>query len=105
MAQPEIAALLAKDFVDLKLDVDRATGAKEIQARFPRSEKQGIPWFVFLDGEGRELIDSSGPKGNTGFPQADEERAHFRTMLEKARQKLTAEEIGKLVDSLAPPKK
>lgn len=106
MARPEIAALLAKDFVDLKIDVDRAVGAKAIQERFPKSSDQGIPWFAFLDADGKTLADSNGAKGrNVGFPASEDELAHFATMLGAARVHLTQDDVAALLASLAPKKK
>src|SRR5450756_1991006 len=81
MASKDVAPLLAREFVAVKLDFDRAKGAKEIEKRFIDKE-QGLPWFAFLDGDGKALTHSTGPKGNTGFPVQPEEIAHFKTMLQ-----------------------
>ena len=99
MASKDVAPLLAREFVPVKLDFDRAKGAKEIQKRYIAKE-QGLPWFAFLDGDGKALIHSTGPKGNTGFPAQPEEIAHFKTMLQTVKKKLTDEEIAFLVTSL-----
>jgi thiol-disulfide isomerase/thioredoxin len=63
MAQPEVAALLAKDFVDVKIDQDRMPGGKEMLAAELATagvEASGIPWFVFCDADGRQLANSNG---------------------------------------------
>ena len=99
MASKDVAPLLAREFVPVKLDFDRAKGAKEIQKRYIDKE-QGLPWFAFLDGDGKALIHSTGPTGNTGFPAQPEEIAHFKTMLQTVKKKLTDEEIAFLVTSL-----
>jgi hypothetical protein len=99
MASKDVAPLLAKEFVFAKLDFDRAKGAKEIEKRYIDKE-QGLPWFAFLDGDGKALIHSTGPKGNTGFPSKPDEIAYFRTMLQTVKKKLTDEEIEFLVTSL-----
>lgn len=99
MASKDVAPVLAKEFVSLKLDYDRFPGAKEIEKRFAKQE-QGLPWFVFLDAEGKPLIHSTGPNGNVGFPAKPEEIAYFKTMLEKVRKNLTADDIAFLVTSL-----
>lgn len=101
MARPEIAAILAKDFVDVKIDEDRTVGGKELEAKFGAGGK-GIPWFAFLDGEGRVVADSDGPKGNTGFPSEAHEVEHFGVMLKKACRNITAAEIETLLQSLKP---
>ena len=99
MASKDVAPVLAKGFVTLKIDFDRAKGAKEIQQRYIDKE-QGLPWFAFLDGDGKALIHSTGPKGNTGFPAQPEEIAHFKTMLEAVKRHLTDTDITFLVTSL-----
>jgi hypothetical protein len=99
MASKDVAPVLGKEFVMLKLDFDRAKGAKEIERRYIDKE-QGLPWFAFLDGDGKALIHSTGSKGNTGFPAQPEEIAHFKTMLETAKRNLTDAEIAFLVTSL-----
>jgi len=103
MARPEIAAVLAKDFVDVKIDEDRMTGGKELKtAQMAAAGQQGggIPWFVFLDGDGKQLAHSTGPKGNTGFPYQPDEVAHFVTMLQTVRRNLTDDDIALLRKSL-----
>ncbi len=103
MAEPEIAALLAKDFVDLKIDQDRMTGGKEmIDAEIAAAgvKAGGIPWFVFSDATGKQLANSTGPKGNTGFPYKEDEVAHFATMLNTVRVNLTDADIATLLASL-----
>jgi hypothetical protein len=47
------------------------------------------------------LVDSNGPKGNTGFPSAAEEISHFVSMLRKAKKHMTDEDISALEKSLA----
>ena len=103
MARPEIAAVLAKDFVDTKIDNDRMTGGKEVyQAQMAAAGQKegGIPWFVFLAADGTLLAHSTGPKGNTGFPYEPDEIAHFVTMLQKVKQNLTDADIAMLQKSL-----
>ncbi len=99
MASKDVAPLLAKEFVLVKLDFDRAKGAKEIEKRYIDKE-QGLPWFAFLDGDGKALIHSTGPNGNTGFPAQPDEIAHFKAMLQAVKKKLTDEDIAFLVASL-----
>lgn len=108
MAKPEVAALLAKDYVDLKIDTDRMTGGDEFLKKFnPKAgtpEGGGIPWIVILNSDGSAIIDSTGPKGNTGFPAADEEIAHFATMLSKSAKNLSPDEQKKIIESLKAEK-
>jgi thiol-disulfide isomerase/thioredoxin len=105
MARPDVASLLAKDFVDVKIDQDRMTGGKEIKGRFPGSEKAGIPWFAVLDPGGKTLVDSSFQGNNIGFPATDQEIATFGEFLKKGTKVLSETEVQKLLDSLKQPPK
>jgi len=103
MAQPEIAALLAKDFVDVKIDQDRMPGGKamlETEAAAAGVEADGIPWFVFCDADGKQLANSNGEQGNIGFPSKPDEVAHFAKMLQKCKRNLTDGDVKTLVASL-----
>ena len=85
MARPEVASVLSKDFVDVKIDEDRMIGGKEFEAKI-RGEKSsgGIPWFCFIDGEGKTLSTSDAKGNNIGYPGEPEEIAHFGAMLQRA---------------------
>jgi hypothetical protein len=96
----EDAAPLLKDFVPVKVDTDRMTGGKDVLASYPRAKNQGIPWFVFLDPEGKELGDSIGPKGNIGCPNTDEEIDAFLAILRRVAKSLGEEDFVALKKSL-----
>lgn len=100
MALPEVKAILSKQFIDVKIDTDRDTSGAELLKTYAKSDKTGIPWFVFLDGDNKPLADSTGEKGNVGFPAADDEITHFQAMLKKAATKLSDTDINTLVQSL-----
>ena len=100
MALPNVAPVLAKEFVILKLDYDRGIGAKEIQKRYIDKD-QGLPWFVFVDGAGKGIITSNDEKGaNIGHPYQPNEVATFKVMLQKIKKHLTDAEIDALIQSL-----
>jgi len=100
MALKDVAPVLAKDFVDVRLDTDRMTGGQDVLKRFAK-QAGGIPWFVFLDGDGKAIITSDDPDGgNVGFPTTDPEIAHFKRMLQKVATNITAAEIEMLEKSL-----
>jgi hypothetical protein len=108
MAKPDVAALLAKDFVDLKIDQDRMTGGKQMIAdEFARAQvkEQGIPWLVILDAEDKQLVHSTAPSGNIGYPYKDEEIAYFVSMLAKVKRHLTDADLASLRDSLTAVRK
>lgn len=104
MARPDVAPVLAKAFVDVKIDQDRTEKGKELLVAYSKGAGGGIPWFVFLDGQGEAVIDSTGPNGNIGFPAAPEEIEHFGVMLRKT-GKLTEAEVAGLLESLKAPAK
>ena len=99
MALDDVAPVLAKEFVALKLDFDRSKGAKDIEKRYGGDE-QGLPWFAFVSGSGEAIVTSTGPKGNVGMPWAPEEVDHFETMLRKAKKHLSDGEIAALITSI-----
>ncbi|MCX6560702.1 MAG: thioredoxin family protein [Candidatus Aminicenantes bacterium] len=100
MAQPEIAALLKKDFVDLKIDQDRTNGGLVMKRDYPGAEKSGIPWFAALDLDGKVVATSTDSGANTGFPANAGEIAAFGGFLEKSAKRLTAADIQTLLASL-----
>jgi hypothetical protein len=100
MASKDVASILAKEFVSVKIDWDRMKGARDL-VKPSNGKAPGLPWFVFMDGDGKPLIDSIAPvTGNVGFPAKAEEYAHFKTMLDKVKRHLTDEDIAKLIKSL-----
>ncbi len=97
MASNDVAPIVAKEFVSVKIDWDRSPGAKDV-LKPSNGKEPGLPWFAFLDGEGKVLIDSIAPgTGNVGFPAKEAEYAHFKTMVEKVRRHLTDEDIATLI--------
>jgi hypothetical protein len=82
-------------------------GAKEVIVRIRKpSDGAGIPWFAFLDKDGRILITSTKPgTGNIGFP-ADPitEIPYFVHMLKTTRAKITDADIESIRTDLAKPR-
>ncbi len=83
MARKEVASILAKDFRICKIDTDRMIGGEELLKTRRKGKSGGIPWFEFLDGEGKSIADSNGPDGNIGSPNTDAEIETFLTILKK----------------------
>lgn len=104
MAQDYVAALLKKDFVDIKIDQERTIGGTDMKNKYPNAEKAGIPWFAALDPDGKLLASSTDSGANTGFPANEAEIAAFGEFLKKSAKTLTAVEIKKLLESLQAAK-
>ncbi len=100
LAREEIAGVFGKDFVDVKVDVDRMVGGKEIEAKYRKNVNEGIPWFVILDAKGQPIADADGPKGNIGYPAAPEEIAHFIGVLKKSAKRIDDKEIDAIEKAL-----
>ena len=100
MAREDIGSLMGKDFVILKIDVDRMEHAEDIVKRYQVSERGGLPWFVVIDAQGSSLSTSFGPKGNVGYPVEPFEIAHFVELLTKTKKQLTNEDIRKIETAL-----
>jgi len=88
LALPEVARLLARDYLDVKVDVDRMLHGQELLERYRGSKRGGIPWTVILDAEGKALVSSDGPEGNIGYPVDEWEIGWFLEMLRRTRQRL-----------------
>lgn len=99
LARDDMAPIFARDFVDRKIDVDRMAGGKDLQAKF-KAESKGIPWFAFLDRDGKVVVDSDGAQGNVGYPAAPHEIAHFVGMLKTAARRMTPEQIAAIEKEL-----
>lgn len=103
LAQPAIAQILKKDYVVVKIDQQRMTGAKGVIAKLRQpNEGGGIPWFAFLDSKGEILITSTKPgAGNIGFPvDPKKEIPHFVKMLMQTRTHITDKEIDRIAKEL-----
>ena len=104
LARPEVARLIAADYISIKIDQDRMPGGKELLASYG-GDKGGIPWFGMMDpATGKLVVTSDGPGGNIGFPAEPEEITHFVSMLKKTARKLTQADIDALAASLKPVK-
>ncbi len=99
-AQPEIASILDRDFVIVKIDVDRMTHGQDLMAQVRPNADGGIPWFAALDEKGKPLATSQGPKGNIGFPFTPEEIDHFMVFIAGQSRRIDAAQQDQLRQSL-----
>lgn len=107
LARPQIETILKKDYVVVKIDQDRMKGAKEMIQRIRKpTEGAGIPWYAFLDKDGRILITSTRPgAGNIGFPSdPNTEIPYFTHMLKETRSKITDADIDLITAELTKSK-
>jgi thioredoxin-related protein len=100
LAQPEIAAIVDRDFVVTQVDIDRMTAGKEVMSGYRPSAKGSIPWFAILDAKGNTLATSDGPKGNIGYPAQPDEIAHFMAMIKGHVNRIDASQLDQLKTSL-----
>lgn len=97
---PQVRTLFAKDFVSCWIDVDRMTGGKEFIARMGAAEA-GLPWWAFLDAEGKRLADADDATGsNVGCPYREDEIEAFRGLLLQVRKNLTEAEVDAIAAAL-----
>ena len=101
MSDENVAAILSKHFVDVKIDIDRTLRGNEMKDRMTKGESRGIPWYAFLDAEGKIVVDSTLPeKGNIGYPYTNEEIGTFMKVIQEAARTLSDDDIKQLVKSL-----
>ncbi len=105
--RPEVSSRFGKDFVSVKIDIDRMTGGKDVFVRYNKSSaRSGIPWFALVDAStGDATASSDGPSGNIGFPATDDEIAHFVTIVKAAARKMSDSDIEALKQSLVDERK
>ena len=102
LAQPQVRSLLDKDFVILQIDLQRMTHGMEVAEKIRQDGAGGIPWFAFLDQEGKVLQTSNNEQGqNIGFPvRQDTEIPYFKKMLTQARKHMTSEDVESVIKEL-----
>ena len=99
MARKDIAPLLAKHFVIRTVDVDRTIGGQELCDGYG-GKGSGIPWFLFLDRDGKVLGTSGSGDQNLGCPYKKEEVTTFGALLRKVAPALAPEDWAVLERSL-----
>jgi RNA polymerase sigma factor (sigma-70 family) len=92
--------LLAQDYVFLKIDDVRDLHGAEVAKRLPGSERQGVPFQVIFDSDGKSLITSESALGNIGHPDGFEGKNHLRKMILHTRNRLTDRQVDEIVNTL-----
>lgn len=93
-------SLLAKDYVDVKIDTTRMTNGEKVAESHRPSGAQGHPWFIILDASGTVLATSVGAKGNIGYPFQPDEISHAVKMFRETRKSLSDDEIASMETDL-----
>ena len=92
--------MLGRDFVAVKIDVDKMALGKAVALKLRETEQGSIPWMAMLDATGEKLITSDGPMGNIGYPAEPAEIEHFIAMLNKTAKRITSDEIAQIEERL-----
>jgi len=100
LAQPEVAAILDRDFVVIEIDIDRMKGGKDVMMQYRSTESGGIPWYTILDPKGKSLGTADGPDGNIGYPQKPKEIDQFLALVKSQSRHLDEKPFEKLHHSL-----
>jgi thiol-disulfide isomerase/thioredoxin len=99
LGAPEIAPIIGAHFVLVHLDVDEKDaslenpGADELKAQLGGGSP--IPYYCFLDREGKRLADSRNPD-DIGFPSTLGEIGAFDALLQRVEPRMTESERGRI---------
>jgi thioredoxin-related protein len=99
LARPEISAILARDFVVLKIDVDRMSSGKDVMKKYRPDDSGGIPWFTVIDAKGEKLATSDLLEGrikNIGYPATPQEINAFMSLIEGQARRIEAGQTAQL---------
>jgi hypothetical protein len=90
-ADPEVAKLLDKHMVLVKVDVVTNPGGKELYEKY--GAQRGVPAFTILDTDLKVLADSGDKGQNVGFPYKPEEVEHYAKAMKKSIPALTEKDV------------
>ena len=92
MHKPELAALIARDFVIVKVDIGRYTKNLDLAERFGVPLKKGIPALAVLDRHGKVLYAmDQGQFADARHMSYESIKAFFEQWKPKGSQKAKAE--------------
>ena len=99
LARPEIAAILERDLIVLKIDIDRMTQGKDVMETFRSTESRsgGIPWFAILDAKSSKLATSDALEGaikNIGYPAEPREIEAFIKIIDSQRRLIETDQLA-----------
>lgn len=96
---PEVEAILSKFYVVVSIDIENMPDGKVVFSQFA---PPGGPSWAIVTPEKEVVLTSflNGDKGNTGFPVAPKEKAHYLGALKKASPAITQAELDTLSAAL-----
>lgn len=98
MDLPEVKPVLAKDFVACWVDTDRTVGGVELLEKMRAAKGGGIPWFVFLEPDGKPMVDADDVFGqNLGCPHTEKEVEAWGETLRRARKRISDAELARVM--------
>lgn len=101
LARNDVAEVLGRDFVVVKIDIDRNPGGQPMLDRLSDKKSDGLPFSVIVGSDGQVAAPGIDVEGqNFGFPVETTEREGFALMLKKAAKNLTPKQIDELVEKL-----
>lgn len=101
VARPEIATILGQDFVLQKLTTDHMADGEATRKHYADGKETGIPFLVWLDGQGQVVGRSLDARGeNIGHPAKPEEIEAFMAVMRRTAQRATPEQIALLQSTL-----
>lgn len=98
---PEIGPLFESAVVSVEIDQDRMPHAADVEQRLRKNVKGGIPWFAFVDGDGKTLGVSEVDGQNIGFPTEPKEIDHIVGLLKTHAKRLSADQLDKIRKALS----
>lgn len=97
---PEVMPLLDREFVYCVVDLERTIGGQELQEFVSGGKQSATPWYVILQPDKIPVVDCDDLTGkHLGCPKTAEELEAWSGFLKRAKQYLTDEEIGQVVEA------
>ncbi len=99
LARPDIQKIMDRDFVMLKIDIERMTGGNDVMKKYRADDSGGIPWFTVLDGRGTKLATSDVLEGrvkNIGYPATPQEIKAFMGIMEAQAKRIEPTQLARL---------
>jgi thioredoxin-related protein len=100
LARPEVAAILDRDLLVVKIDIDRMTAGKEVMKQYRGQDSGGIPWSVVLDSKGKALATAQLPAGILGYPLDPKDFDELLGVLKAHCRHIDGSQLGRLRHSL-----